>query len=36
MNELAHLLNISYNIAEEFKVVYKRIEWIIKDNRVFS
>ena len=26
MNELAHLLNISYNIAEEFKVVYKRIE----------
>ena len=26
MNELAHLLNISYNLAEEFKVVYKRIE----------
>lgn len=25
MNELAHLLNISYNIAEEFKEVYKRI-----------
>ncbi len=26
MNSLAHLLNISYNLAEEFKVVYNRIE----------
>ena len=26
MNSLAHLLNISYNLAEEFKVVYSRIE----------
>ena len=26
MNSLAHLLNISFNLAEEFKVVYNRIE----------
>ena len=26
MNSLAHLLNISYNLAEEFKVVYTRLE----------
>jgi hypothetical protein len=26
MNSLVHLLNISYNLAEEFKVVYSRIE----------
>ena len=26
MNSLAHLLNISYNLAEEFKVIYKRLE----------
>jgi hypothetical protein len=26
MNELAHLLNISYNLAEEFKVIYNRLE----------
>lgn len=26
MNSLAHLLNISYNLAEEFKVIYNRIE----------
>ncbi len=26
MNSLAHLLNISYNLAEEFKVIYTRIE----------
>ncbi len=25
MNQLAHLLNIAYTIAEEFKVIYKRI-----------
>ena len=26
MNSLSHLLNISFNLAEEFKVVYNRIE----------
>lgn len=26
MNDLVHLLNISYTLAEEFKVIYKRIE----------
>jgi len=26
MNELTHLLNIAYSLAEEFKVVYKRIQ----------
>ncbi len=26
MNSVAHLLNISYNLAEEFKVIYNRIE----------
>ena len=26
MNELTHLLNIAFNLAEEFKVIYKRIE----------
>ena len=26
MNSLAHLLNISYNLAEEFKVIYNRLE----------
>ena len=26
MNALAHLLNISFNLAEEFKVIYKRLE----------
>lgn len=25
MNELCHLLNLSYTLAEEFKVVYKRM-----------
>ena len=26
MNQMTHLLNIAYNLAEEFKVIYKRIE----------
>ncbi len=26
MNSVAHLLNISYNLAEEFKVIYNRLE----------
>ncbi len=26
MNELCHLLNLAYTLAEEFKVVYRRIE----------
>ncbi len=26
MNQVTHLLNMAYNIAEEFKVVYRRIE----------
>jgi len=26
MNSLTHLLNISYNLAEEFKVIYNRLE----------
>jgi len=26
MNELTHLLNISYTLAEEFKVIYKRLK----------
>ena len=26
MNALAHLLNISYNLAEEFKVIYNRLD----------
>ena len=26
MTELCHLLNLSYTLAEEFKVVYRRIE----------
>ena len=26
MNDLVHLLNISYTLAEEFKVIYRRIE----------
>jgi len=26
MNALAHLLNISYTLAEEFKVIYRRIQ----------
>ena len=26
MNGLAHLLNIAYNLAEEFKVIYRRLE----------
>jgi len=25
MNQLSHLLNISYDLAEEFKVIYKRL-----------
>jgi len=25
MNQLAHMLNISYDLAEEFKVIYRRI-----------
>lgn len=25
MNQLAHVLNLSYDLAEEFKVIYKRI-----------
>ncbi len=26
MNQVTHLLNIAFNIAEEFKVIYRRIE----------
>lgn len=26
MNQMTHLLNIAYNLAEEFKVIYRRIE----------
>ncbi|MEX0640227.1 MAG: hypothetical protein WD018_03265 [Nitrosopumilaceae archaeon] len=26
MNELTHLLNISYTLAEEFKAIYKRLK----------
>jgi len=26
MNGLTHLLNIAYNLAEEFKVIYRRLE----------
>ncbi len=26
MNELCHLLNLSYTLAEEFKVIYRRIK----------
>jgi hypothetical protein len=26
MNSVAHLLNISYDLAEEFKVIYNRLE----------
>ena len=26
MNQMTHLLNIAFNLAEEFKVIYKRIE----------
>ena len=26
MNQLAHLLNISYNLSAEFKVIYKRLK----------
>ena len=26
MNSVTHLLNISYNLAEEFKVIYNRLE----------
>ena len=26
MNQLAHMLNISYDLAEEFKVIYRRID----------
>ncbi len=26
MNQMTHLLNIAFNLAQEFKVIYKRIE----------
>jgi len=26
MNQVTHLLNIAFNIAEEFKIIYRRIE----------
>lgn len=26
LNQMTHLLNIAYNLAEEFRVIYKRIE----------
>lgn len=26
MNQLAHMLNIAYDLAEEFKVIYRRID----------
>jgi hypothetical protein len=25
MNQLSHMLNLAYDLAEEFKVIYKRI-----------
>lgn len=28
MNQLVHLLNISYNLSTEFKEIYRRIKWL--------